>query len=103
MTQVNQNLTHELSSERYLCRFRLKHQRETQDFIFGGREFQMDAPKNERLLVNKLILGLGKYVYSSSWCSGTWKNERVVLGSLGHRYQFIHQHFVVVEKLFLTG
>ena len=62
MTQVNQNLTHDrLSSERYPCRFRLKPERETHDLIFGGREFQRDVPENESLLLNKSILGLGKY------------------------------------------
>ena len=59
---MNQNLTYDrLCSEIYLCRFLLKHERETQDLIFGGREFQKDAPENERLLLNKSILGLGKY------------------------------------------
>ena len=29
--------------------------------IFGSREFQSDAPENERLLLNKSILGLGTY------------------------------------------
>ena len=79
MTQVNQNLTHDrLSSERYLCRFRLKHDREMQDLMFGGREFQRDAPENERLLLNKSILVLVSTGYSSSWCNGTGKNESCV-------------------------
>ena len=61
ITQANQNLTYDrLSSERYL--FRLKHERETQDLSFTGREFQRDAPENESLLLNKSILGLGKYI-----------------------------------------
>ena len=60
MTQVNQNLTYDrLSSEIYLCTFCLKHERETQNLIFGGRKFQSDAPEKERLLLNKRILGLG--------------------------------------------
>ena len=63
MTQVNQSLTYDrLSSEIYLCRFLLKHERETQDLIFGGREFQRDVPENERLLLNKSIVGLCEYM-----------------------------------------
>ena len=55
VTQVNQNLTHDkLSSEGYLCTFRLKHERETQglilNYFFVGMEFHRDAPENERLL-----------------------------------------------------
>ena len=39
----------------------LEDGRKTQDFIFGGREFQKDASENDRLLLNKSVPGLGKY------------------------------------------
>ena len=36
-----------LFSDIYLCRLRLKQGREIHDFIFGGREFQRDAPAKD--------------------------------------------------------
>ena len=62
MTQTNQSTFDEkLLSEIYLCRLRLKQRRQIQDFIFGGREFQRDAPAKDRLVFNKSSLGLGTY------------------------------------------
>ena len=38
-----------LFSAIYLCRLRLKQGREIQNFVFGGREFQRDAPTKDML------------------------------------------------------
>ena len=45
----------------WLCRLRLKQGREIQDFMFGGREFQMDA-----LAKDMLVLALARRGYSWS-------------------------------------
>ena len=50
VTHTSQSMFDErLFSATYLYRLRLKQGREIQNFIFGGREFQRDAPAKDML------------------------------------------------------
>ena len=44
----------------WLCRLRLKQGRELQDFMFGGREFQMDAPVKDMLVLDLARRGFSR-------------------------------------------
>ena len=43
-----------------LCSWGLKLRSELHDFIGAGIEFQRDAPENEKLILKRYILGLGR-------------------------------------------